>query len=275
MRAMKKLMLVLMTLLLTMSGCGTEETCTVKVFAAASLADVMSELESSYEKLNPGVDIIINTDSSGVLVNQIREGAPCDLFFSAGESQMDELESDNLLIEGSRVDVVNNQLAVITRADADTAVTGLADIDRASSLALADGSVPAGSYARAAMLAIGIISSEADPASISTAEVAEQLGGIEISEQGNVSKVLAAVEEGASEVGIVYLSDTVGHESEIRVLELVPSSVTGNICYPAALVSNDDASEDSMRYARDFLEYITGDDACRLYRSYGFDITRG
>ncbi|MBR0309008.1 MAG: molybdate ABC transporter substrate-binding protein [Mogibacterium sp.] len=247
------------------------EQVTVNVFAAASLSAVMAEFEASFEEANPGVDIVINADSSGALLTQIQEGAPCDVFFSAAQKQMDELQDAGMVVDGTRVNVVNNQLVVVTQPDSETAVTGLADIAKAKSIALADGSVPVGKYTRQAMINLGLLAEVEDPATITTAEVSEQLGGVEISEQGNVSKVLAAVEEGSSEVGTTYLSDTIGHEDSIKILETVGYDVTGNIIYPVAQIANPDADDAESAAAADFIAFITNDEAKALYQQYGFD----
>ena len=243
----------------------------VNVFAAASLSAVMADFEASYETAHPDIDIVVNADSSGALLTQIQEGAPCDVFFSAAQKQMDELETAGLVVDGTRTNVVNNQLVVVTQPDSETAVTGLADIANAKSIALADGSVPVGKYTRQAMINLGLLAEVEDPATITTAEVSEQLGGVEISEQGNVSKVLAAVEEGSSEVGTTYLSDTIGHEDSIKILETVGYDVTGNIIYPVAQIVNQDADDAESAAAADFIAFITNDEAKALYQKYGFD----
>ena len=248
-----------------------EVSTTVNVFAAASLSAVMADFETSFEEANPGVDIVVNADSSGALLTQIQEGAPCDIFFSAAQKQMDTLEEDGLVVDGTRKNVVNNQLVVVTQPDSETAVTGLADIANAKSIALADGSVPVGKYTRQAMINLGLLAEAEDPATITTAEVSEQLGGVEISEQGNVSKVLAAVEEGSCEVGTTYLSDTIGHEDSVRIIETGGYDVTGNIIYPVAQIVNQDADDAETAAAVDFIEFITNDDAKALYQKYGFD----
>lgn len=278
----KKLAALAMVFVLaaSLAACGTSgegqnedtaEKTTVNVFAAASLSSVMGEFEASYEEANQDVDIVINADSSGALLTQIQEGAPCDVFFSAAQKQMDELEGSGMVVEGTRTNVVNNQLVVVTQPDSETAVTGLADIAKAKSIALADGSVPVGKYTRQAMINLGLLAEAEDPAAITTAEVSEQLGGVEISEQGNVSKVLAAVEEGSSEVGTTYLSDTIGHEDSIKILETVGYDVTGNIIYPVAQIANPDADDAESAAAADFIAFITNDEAKELYQKYGFD----
>ena len=247
------------------------EKTSVNVFAAASLSAVMADFEASYEEAHPDVDIVVNADSSGALLTQIQEGAPCDIFFSAAQKQMDTLEEEGLVVDGTRKNVINNQLVVVTQPDSETAVTGLADIANAKSIALADGSVPVGKYTRQAMINLGLLAEAEDPAAITTAEVSEQLGGVEISEQGNVSKVLAAVEEGSCEVGTTYLSDTIGHEDSVKIIETVGYDVTGNIIYPVAQIVNQDAEDAETAAAVDFIEFITNDEAKALYQKYGFD----
>ncbi len=270
-------LVVTLAMVFTLAACGggqTEEAAestTVNVFAAASLSNVMAEFEASYEEANPGVDIVINADSSGALLTQIQEGAPCDVFFSAAQKQMDTLEEGGQVVEGTRTNVVNNQLVVVTQPDSATEVTGLADIAKAKSIALADGSVPVGKYTRQAMIKLGLLAEAEDPAAITTQEVSDQLGGVEISEQGNVSKVLAAVEEASCEVGTTYLSDTIGHEDGIKILEVVPYDVTGDIIYPVAQIVNPDADDAESAAAADFIAFITNDNAKALYQQFGFD----
>ena len=129
----------------------------IKVFAAASLKGVMSKFEANYEKAHPAVDVILNTDSSGKLMNQIKEGAPCDIFFSAAIKQMDDLEKTKQVKTDSRKNVLNNQLVVVTRPESKTAVTGLATLNKAKSIALAHGSVPVGKYTRRALIKLGTL----------------------------------------------------------------------------------------------------------------------
>lgn len=253
------------------SGEASAEQVEVLVFAAASMQSSLEELEASYEADHPDVDIILNCDSSGTLATQILEGAPCDIFFSAAQKQMDELEGEGLVIEGSRQNVLNNQLVVITQPDSETAVTGIEDLDKAASLALADGSVPVGKYTRRALMNLGLLDKVDDPAVYTTQEVSEALGGVEISEQGNVSKVLTAVQEGSCEVGTVYLSDTYGHEDAVKILQTVPYDIAGDIIYPIALIANPDADDAEKAAAEDVLAYFTNDDAKALYTTHLFD----
>lgn len=243
----------------------------IQVFIAASLNTVMTDLAAKYNENHPDVEIVYNADSSGKLMEQIENGFACDIFFSAATKQMDQLETDGLLVDGSRKNVVNNQVVVVTRKDSGTAVTGLADIGKASSIAMADGSVPVGKYTRQAMVNLGLLEQTDDVSAITTKEVSDALGGVEISEQGNVSQVLTAVAEGNCEVGTTYYSDTCGYEDQLDILEKVSYDLTGNVIYPIALVKNDEVTEAETAAAEEFLTYVTSDEAKSVFDSYYFD----
>ena len=243
----------------------------LQVFIAASLNTSMQEVAAKYNEEHPEVKIVFNADSSGKLLTQIEEGYACDVFFSAAQKQMNKLEEDGLIVEGTRANVVNNQVVVIKRKDTESAVTGLSDIGKASSIALADGSVPVGRYTRTALMNLGILPEVEDASVYTTAEVSDALGGVEISEQGNVSQVLTAVAEGSCEVGTTYYSDTYGYEDQIDILERVSYDLTGNVIYPVCQVVNDEATEAQKAAAADFVSFITSDTAKAIFDSYYFD----
>ena len=249
---------------------GEEET-EIQVFIAASLNTVMTELAEKYNEDHPNVKITFNADSSGTLLTQIQEGYECDIFFSAAQKQMDDLEADGLMVEGTRADVVNNQVVVVTLKDSGTKVTGLENLGDAESIALAGGSVPVGRYTRQALINLGVLPGTDDPAAVTTEEVSEALGGVEISEQDNVSKVLTAVVEGSCEVGTTYYSDTYGYEDDLEILETVSYDLTGNVIYPIARVVNKEADDAQTAAAEDFLEYVLSDEAEEVFGAYYFD----
>ena len=250
---------------------GTEET-EIHVFIAASLNTAMSELAELYGKTHPEVKITYNADSSGTLLTQIQEGYECDIFFSAAQKQMDQLEEDGLIREGTRSNVVNNQVVVVTRKDSQTKAEGLETLKNAQSIALAGGRVPAGRYTREALRALGILDKTEDAAAITTRQVSEALGGVEISEQDNVSKVLAAVVEGSCEVGTTYYSDIYGYEEELEVLETVSCDLTGDVVCPVAGVVNDEADQAQREASDEFLKFILSEDAKEIFKSYYFDV---
>ena len=243
----------------------------IQVFIAASLNTVMTELAKEYQKDHPDVKITYNADSSGTLLTQIEEGYECDLFFSAAQKQMDQLEEDGLVVDGTRKNVVNNQVIVVTRKDSKTKGKGLETLKDAKSIALAGGSVPVGKYTRAALISIGKLKKVEDPATITTEEVSKALGDVEISEQDNVSKVLSAVVEGSCEVGTTYCSDTYGYEKDLDILEKVSYDLTGDVIYPIAEVKNDEADKAQKAAAEDFLKFVTSDQSKKVFDSYYFD----
>ena len=243
----------------------------LQVFIAASLSKVMDEAATEYQKDHPNVKITFNADSSGTLLTQIEEGYACDVFFSAAQKQMNQLEEDKLIVDGTRANVVNNQVVVVTRKDSGTKVTGLDNISEAESFALAGGSVPVGKYTRTALMNMDILPKVDDPSTITTEEVSEALGGLEISEQDNVSKVLSAVVEGSCEVGTTYYSDIYGFEDQLDILQTVGYDLTGNVIYPIARVVNDEADDAQNAAADDFIKFVLSDNAKKVFESYYFD----
>ena len=243
----------------------------IQVFIAASLNTVMTELAEEYNKEHPEVKITYNADSSGTLLTQIEEGYECDIFFSAAQKQMGQLEKDGLVVDKTRANVVNNQVVVVSLKDSGTKVTGLENLNEASSIALAGGSVPVGKYTRQALVNIGTLNKVDDVSTITTQEISDALGQVEISEQDNVSKVLAAVVEGSCEVGTTYYSDTYGYEDKLDILQKVSYDLTGNVIYPIARVWNDEADEVQNKAADDFIKFITSDAAKAVFDSYYFD----
>ena len=253
------------------TGSETAEETEIQVFIAASLNTVMTELAEMYNEEHPEVKITYNADSSGTLLTQIEEGYECDIFFSAAQKQMDQLEEDGLVVDGTRANVVNNQVVVVTLKDSGTKVTGLENIGDAENIALAGGSVPVGKYTRQALVNLGILNKVDDVSAITTEEIIQALGGVEISEQANVSKVLIAVAEGACEVGTTYYSDTYGYEDKLDILEKVSYDLTGNVIYPVCQVENKEADDAEKQAAADFLAFITSDEAKQVFDSYYFD----
>ena len=243
----------------------------IQVFIAASLNTVMTELAEMYNEEHPEVKITFNADSSGTLLTQIEEGYECDIFFSAAQKQMDQLEADGLVEDGTRANVVNNQVVVVTLKDSGTAVTGLENLENARSIALAGGSVPVGKYTRQALVNLGKLESVEDVSTITTQQVSEALGGVEISEQDNVSKVLTAVVEGSCEVGTTYYSDTYGYEDDLEILETVSYDLPGDVIYPIARVVNEEADDAQIEAAEDFLQFILSDEAKAVFDAYYFD----
>ena len=251
-------------------GKAKEENVEIQIFIAASLDTVMTELARIFQKDHSNVTITYNVGSSGTLMTQIKEGFSCDIFFSASPNQMDQLEAEGFVEENSRRNIVNNQVAVVTRKDSGTKARGLSSLKDATSIALAGESVPVGRYTRQALLNQGILTGE-DPSAITTKQVSQALGGVVISEQDNVSKVLLAVLEGSCEVGTTYYSDIYGYEEELKILELVDAELTGEVLYPAARIKNKEAGENQREAAKQFLDFLLSQEAKEVFESYYFD----
>lgn len=269
-----------LAMVLCMTGCqtkseetaGKEET-TVVVFAAKSLNQVMEELITEFNQDHADIEIVGNYDSSGTLMTQIQEGAACDIFFSAATKQLDELEDiGGIVVDGTRHDLLNNQVCVVTYQGSKTEVTGLSDMDKAKSLAIAGGSVPVGKYTRQALVNAGILAQAEDVSAITTEEISKALGGVEINECANVGAVTTAVSEGSNEVGTVYYSDTYGLEDKLEILEMVPYDLTKDVIYPVAQIENKEASAAEKEAASAFLEFLVSDTAKGIYETYLFDV---
>lgn len=248
------------------------ESTQITVFAAASLENALNEVIKKYNETQPNVTIIPSYDSSGTLLAQIEEGAACDVFFSAAQKQMDTLQNDDqLVVDGTRHNVVNNQVVVITYKGSGTAVTGLENLKDAKSIAMADGSVPVGKYTRQAMVNAGMLDEVDDVSTIPTDVISQALDGVEINECGNVSAVKTQVAEGSNEVGTVYYSDTYGLEDKLDILQVISYDLTGNVIYPIAQVKNDEADELEQKAALDFVNFVKSDAAKAIFDSYYFD----
>lgn len=242
----------------------------IQVFIAASLANAFEEIVALYNESQPDVTVTLSADSSGTLLEQIQNGFTCDIFFSAAVKQISTAEEEGLSIEGTRVDLLKNSLDLITYKGSGTAVTGLENLSEASSMALADDSVPAGKYTRAALQAMGVLDAELDAASITTEEVSEALDGLEINECSNVSKALEAVAQGSNEVGTVYHSDAYSRIDDIDIIESVSTDLTGEILYPMVRIQNAEATDAVTAAADDFYAFLQTDEVMTIFENYMF-----
>ena len=246
------------------------ETAEIQVFIAASLDNAFQEIIQLYNEAQPNIMVRINADSSGTLLTQIQEGYSCDLFFSAATAQMDTLEADGLAIDGTRVDLLQNEVVLVTWKGSGTKVTGMENLQDASSIALAGGSVPVGKYTRVILQNLGVLDDGLEAADITTEQVSEALGGVEINECGNVSKVLSAVAEGSNEVGTVYYSDAYSRMDDIEILEHVSTELSGDIVYPMCRVSNPEADAAITAAADDFYAFLQTDQVMEIFEKYMF-----
>jgi molybdate transport system substrate-binding protein len=225
------------------------------VFAAASLTDALGEIGAAYQKTSAD-RVLYNFAASSLLARQIQEGAPADLFFSADEEKMDGLVGRNLVAKETRVSLLSNTLAVVVARDSALAIRSPEDLAASSvrKLALAQPqTVPAGIYAKAYLVGIGL-----------WPKVADRVVPTE-----NVRAALAAVESGNADAGIVYRTDA-WISKNVRIAWEVPRETGPRISYPVAVLSG---SKDPAG-ARRFLAYLQAPPALDVFRRFGFLLLR-
>ena len=228
----------------------------VYAFIAASLSNSMEEIQKDFEKLHPEVSIKYNADSSGTLQTQIESGAPCDLFFSAADKQMNALVDEELADKDSVVDLLENKVVLIKPKDSETKVTGFENITQAENIALAGEDVPVGQYAREIFTNLGIM---------------DDVEKMEINEGRNVTEVLTAVSEGSNEVGIVYATDAASMGDSVEIIAEAPEdSLDTPVLYPIGLIKNESADDDEKAATEAFYAYLQTEDALKVFEEYGF-----
>ncbi len=263
------------------AGCGKKNENSKKtditIFAAKSLNSVMDELCKEYNKEHPDINFHTNYDSSGTLMTQIKEGAKCNVFFSAGVEQMDELEKGydgGSVDKDSRKDLLNNQVCLVTWKGSNTKVKSFKDMAKAKNMALADETVPVGQYTRKALINSHLVSGDKEKANdLKDTDISNALGGLEINSCANVGAVAAEVAEGADEIGTVYYSDTFGYENNLEIIEKLPNSLTGDVIYPVAPLKSDDISDDEFNASNEFIKFMSEEKAVKLFEKYHFSMS--
>lgn len=222
------------------------------IAAAASLEySYEEELIPMFEKENPDITVKGTYDSSGKLQTQIEEGIAADVFMSAATKQMRALSEQGLVETDSVVDLLQNQIVLITAADSDLDLQEFADITKADVIAIGDPeSVPVGQYSKEVLTNLGIWDSVSAKASLGT----------------NVTEVLKWVEEGSADAGIVYATDAATTDQVKVAAEAPKGSMAEPAIYPVGVVS---ASE-NKKAAEKFVEFLQSEEALKVFESYGF-----
>jgi molybdate transport system substrate-binding protein len=224
----------------------------ITVFAAASLTDSLKELGATYEHIT-GDKVRFNFAASNVLAQQIKAGAPADIFFSADEAKMDSLDQEGLILKDTRKNLLGNTLVVITPQDGvklgkpeDLAKPEIKHLSLGDTKA-----VPAGVYAKEWLEEIGLWKSV--EGKIAPAE--------------NVRAAMAVVESGNAEAGIVYKTDAAISKKVTVALE-IPSAEGPKIIYPAAVVKD----SRNVEAARKLLDYLDDKKADETFAKFGFSV---
>ena len=254
------------------------EQTTVYIDIAASLEAVfVDKIIPEFEKQNPGVNIEYNTGSSGKLLSGIEEanGIGHDLFFSAGKKQVTTLdETDGLVVDGSIVNLLSNELCLVKGNHVETAVTGWDNLADAKSMAICGGSVPVGKYTRIALVSLGILPEAEDPAAYTTEEISAALNGMEIDEADDVEVAAAKAVEGSVDAATIYYSDYYNHKDELTILAQDDGTLTGNIVYPVCQVANPEATEAESAATQALLAFLQTDYCLQAFEEYCFIVNK-
>ena len=235
------------------NGSAAAQQTQVTIYAAKSMTDSLNEIIAAYEAENDGVKILANYASSGDLQSQIENGAPCDLFLSAAQKQMDALCDEDLMDNDSRSDLLTNEAVLITPTDNDT-VKSFDDLtsDAVKTVAIGDPqSVPAGQYAQEILTNLGTWDAVSAKAVLGS----------------DVRQVLAWVETGEADAGIVYATDAAVSDG-VKTVCSAPADSCAPVVYPIALTKEGAQSA----AAKDFLEYLKTDAPAKVFTEYGFGI---
>lgn len=227
----------------------------ILVHAASSLGPALDEIARAHEQAT-GVRVRVNLAGSNALARQLRQGAPGDVFFSADEARMDEVQDAGLLAPGTRASLLSNRLVIVVEASSLLSLASSRDLARADveSVALAEpGSVPAGRYAREHLVRAGC-----------WAAVEPKVLPCE-----NARAALAAVEAGNADAAVVYRTDALASRRARIALE-VPAAETPAISYPVALLAG--AAEPDA--ARAFLARLASADSRAVFERLGFVVRR-
>ena len=244
------------------------QTTELTVFAAASMTETLNQIAEDYKTVDQNVSLTFNFASSGDLLSQIREGADCDVFISAAPKQMNALDGslkddadknpDGLdeLLDGTRIDLLENKVVLAVPAGNPKGIESfdkLADQLGAGEVFLAIGNsdVPVGQYTRKIFAHYGL-----DEQSLADAGV--------LTYGSNVKEVTTQVSEGAVDCGIIYATDA--YSAGLESVDEATADMCGQVIYPAAVLRNSAHPDE----AKAFLDYLTGEDAGRVFESVGF-----
>jgi molybdate transport system substrate-binding protein len=231
-------------------------TSTILVAAAASLQTALQEITSLYTKANPSQTINYNLAASGVLQQQIEQGAPADVFISAAAKQMNALQTKGLLIPGTQQNLLTNQLVLIVPKQSTISLTNFQQLTKPEVRRIAIGetrSVPAGQYATEVLKNLGILEQVKSKFVLGT----------------NVRSVLAAVETGDVDAGIVYITDA-NSSDRIAIAATATEKLHSPIRYPVAVLKSSKSIARSIQY----VAFLQSKSAKAIFKKYGFGIVK-
>jgi molybdate transport system substrate-binding protein len=224
------------------------------ISAATSLQDALEAIDPLFEQANRSTTANYNFGSSGALQQQIRQGAPADVFISAAARQMDALQQAGLLLPGTRRNLLTNRLVLIVPRNSRLNLTGFRQLTSNSVRRIAVGefrSVPVGQYAEELLRNLGILS-----------QVQSKLVYA-----NNVRGVLAAVESGNADAGIVYTTDA-RISNRVRQVATAPETLHSPIIYPIAVLNR----SRNPQAARAYIQFLSTRQARAVFQRFGFGV---
>lgn len=237
----------------------------VVVFAAASLEATLTEIADLYKEVAPEVTLTFSFESSGTLRTQIIEGAACDLFISAGQSQMNDLEAGqndtgaDYVYADTRIDFVENKVVLAVPDDNPAGIETFSDLatDKLSLLCIGNDDVPVGSYSLEILDTLGI-------------DIAQLEADGKVTYASNVTEVANQVKEGAVDCGIIYATDA--YTYELTVVDQATADMCSQVIYPAAVMKSS-SGEAAQAAAQAFLDYLhTDESAIAVLEGVGFTV---
>lgn len=280
---MKKLfaMLIAAVMVLSFAACAapaTEETAAPEetvpeaepveliVFAAASMTETMNQIAELYKAKAPNVTLTYNFDSSGTLKTQIQEGAECDLFISAGQKQMNQLDitadpevnTDKLdfVLEGTRINLLENRVTLCVPEGNPKDIKSFDDLadklkEGSVLMAMGNSDVPVGQYTQKILAFYGLDE--------------EKLAKDGVITYGtNVKEVTTQVTEASVDCGVVYCTDA--FSAGLTPVDYATKEMCGQVIYPAAVLN----VSKNQEAAKEFLAYLQTDEAMKVFEAVGF-----
>jgi molybdate transport system substrate-binding protein len=249
--AVAGLLLAICSPLILPSAVTAQSNVNLLVSAAASLKDALEEIKPPYQQSKPNVNINYNFGASGALQQQIEQGAPADIFISAAKKQVDALEQKGLLVPGTRSILAKNRLVLVVPKNS-TGITSLYNLREPRIRRIAIGeprSVPAGQYAQQVLEKL---------------KIWPQVTG-KLVYANNVRQVLAAVESGNADAGLVYVTDA-RISDKVKVVVAADEKYHSPITYPMAVVK----SSKNANAAKEFAQFLSSPQAKAVLKKYGF-----
>lgn len=236
------------------------------VFAAASMTETMNQIAEMYKTVAPNVTLTYNFDSSGTLKTQIQEGAECDLFISAGQKQMNQLDitadpevnTDKLdfVLEGTRVNLLENRVTLCVPEGNPKDIRSFDDLadklkEGSVLMAMGNSDVPVGQYTQKILAFYGLDE--------------EKLAKDGVITYGtNVKEVTTQVTEASVDCGVVYCTDA--FSAGLTPVDYATKEMCGQVIYPAAVLN----VSKNQEAAKEFLAYLQTDEAMKVFEAVGF-----